>query len=224
MDNLKRAAAERAVQDYVESGMVVGLGTGSTAAWVVRTIGSRLSTGELQDVTGIPTSEQTAALARELNIPLASLTEARPEVTLDGADEVGPGLALIKGLGGALLREKIVASAGDGLIVVADHSKMVDLLGRGPLPVEVEPFGWEVTRDALIALGCEAELRIKDGKPFRTDGGHYTIDCSFGAITGPEALEMEIKRIPGALECGLFTGITLAAVIGREEGAEVIKA
>lgn len=224
MDNLKRAAAERAVQDYVESGMVVGLGTGSTAAWVVRTIGSRLSTGELQDVTGIPTSEQTAALARELNIPLASLDEARPEVTLDGADEVGPGLALIKGLGGALLREKIVASAGDGLIVVADHSKMVDLLGRGPLPVEVEPFGWEVTRDALIALGCEAELRIKDGKPFRTDGGHYTIDCSFGAITGPEALEMEIKRIPGALECGLFTGITLAAVIGREEGAEVIKA
>lgn len=224
MDNLKRAAAERAVQDYVESGMVVGLGTGSTAAWVVRTIGARLSTGELQDVTGIPTSEQTAALARELNIPLASLDEARPEVTLDGADEVGPGLALIKGLGGALLREKIVASAGDGLIVVADHSKMVDLLGRGPLPVEVEPFGWEVTRDALIALGCEAELRIKDGKPFRTDGVHYTIDCSFGAITGPEALEMEIKRIPGALECGLFTGITLAAVIGREEGAEVIKA
>lgn len=224
MDNLKRAAAERAVQDYVESGMVVGLGTGSTAAWVVRTIGSRLSTGELQDVTGISTSEQTAALARELNIPLASLDEARPEVTLDGADEVGPGLALIKGLGGALLREKIVASAGDGLIVVADHSKVVDLLGRGPLPVEVEPFGWEVTRDALIALGCEAELRIKDGKPFRTDGGHYTIDCSFGAITGPEALEIEIKKIPGALECGLFTGITLAAVIGREERAEVIKA
>ena len=141
-EDSKRAAAERAVAEYVESGMVVGLGTGSTASFAVRRVGALLAAGELEDVRGVPTSARTAAIAREEGIPLVALSEARPRFTIDGADEIGPGLALIKGLGGALLREKIFASAGDGLVVVADETKLVDSRGAGPLPVEGEPFGY----------------------------------------------------------------------------------
>jgi ribose 5-phosphate isomerase A len=228
-DELKRAAAHEAVARYAESGMTLGLGTGSTSVWAVRRIGELLAEGELRDVRGIPTSESTAALAREVGIPLLSLAEARPDLTIDGADEIGPGLNLIKGLGGALLREKIVAaSSRDGLVVVADGSKPVDTLGMGPLPVEVEPFGWEATFEALAGLGCEPRLRLLDEgeDPFVTDGGHYTVDCLFGGIPEPAVLEAEIKEIPGALECGLFTGLARAAVVARGEsegGVEVIE-
>jgi ribose 5-phosphate isomerase A len=219
MEDPKRAAAEKAVEVYVRSGMVLGLGTGSTSVWAVRKVGKLLSSGDLEGVRGIPTSEETAALAREVGIPLADLSEALPDVDIDGADEIGPGLALIKGRGGALLREKIVASAAGGIVVVAEGSKSVEELGRGPLPVEVEPFGWEATRYALSSLGCETELRTEDGEqPFVTDGGHYTIDCSFGSIPDPEALEAEIKCIPGALENGLFVGLTRATVVAGEDG------
>ena len=223
----KRAAAERVVAVYVESGMVLGLGTGSTVSFGVRKVGELLASGELEDVRGIPTSEQTADLAREVGIPLLGLSEARPRLTIDGADEVGPGLALIKGLGGALLREKIVADASEGgLIVVVDESKLVDVLGQGPLPVEVEPFGWEVTLEALKALGCEPELRMDhedSERPYVTDGGNYTADCRFASIPDPVSLEDEIKRIPGALECGLFVGLARAVVVGRSGGTEVIE-
>jgi ribose 5-phosphate isomerase A len=154
----------------------------------------------------------------------------RPEITIDGADEIGPGLALIKGGGGSLLREKIVAHAtepGGGLIVVADGSKLVASLSKHSLPVEVEPFGWEVTLQDLASLGCEPELRM-DGKerenPFVTDGGHYTADCRFASIPDPAGLEREVKSIPGALECGLFVGLARAAVVTRLEGTEVIEA
>lgn len=233
---LKRAAAERAVDEYVESGMVVGLGTGSTAAYAVRRIGARISAGELADIRGVPTSARTAALAREEGIRLVTLPEARPLLTIDGADEIGPDLALIKGRGGALLREKIVASAGDGLIVIADVTKLFDSLGAGPLPVEVEPFGWEVTLEDLASLGCEPTLRLQGAgsqtgdpnHPYVTDGGHYTADCLFpGGILDPAALEVEIKRIPGALECGLFVGLAQAAVVAYDEaggGTEIILA
>jgi ribose 5-phosphate isomerase A len=223
----KRAAAERVVAGYVESGMVLGLGTGSTVSFGVRKVGELLASGELEDVRGIPTSEQTADLAREVGIPLLGLSEAGPRLTIDGADEVGPGLALIKGLGGALLREKIVADASEGgLIVVVDESKLVDVLGQGPLPVEVEPFGWEVTLEALKALGCEPELRMDhedSERPYVTDGGNYTADCRFASIPDPVSLEDEIKRIPGALECGLFVGLARAVVVGRSGGTEVIE-
>jgi ribose 5-phosphate isomerase A len=223
----KRAAAERAVTGYVESGMVLGLGTGSTVSFGVRKVGELLASGELEDVRGVPTSEQTADLAREVGIPLLGLSEAGPRLTIDGADEVGPGLALIKGLGGALLREKIVADASEGgLIVVVDESKLVDVLGQGPLPVEVEPFGWEVTLEALKALGCEPELRMDhedSERPYVTDGGNYTADCRFASIPDPVSLEDEIKRIPGALECGLFVGLARAVVVGRSGGTEVIE-
>lgn len=224
----KRAAAHGAVDGWVESGMTVGLGTGTTAAFVVRRIGELLRAGGLRGVRGIPTSEETAALAREVGVPLVSLAGAWPDLTIDGADEIDPGLSVIKGRGGALLREKIVAAAGEGgLVVVADGSKVVGSLGEGPLPVEVEPFGWEATMDALAALGCEPELR-KDPSdpvhPFVTDGGHYTVDCLFPSIPDPAALEAEIKAIPGALECGLFVGLVRAAVVAGEGGVEVMGA
>ena len=227
MDELKRTAAERAVAEYVRSGMVVGLGTGSTAAFVVRRVGELISNGELEDVRGVATSRRTAELAGEVGVPLVTLEEARPAVTIDGADEIGPGLNLIKGGGGSLLREKIVAHAtepGGGLVVVADGSKLVDSLGGYPLPVEVEPFGWEATVQDLASLGCEPELRMDGKNPFVTDGGHYTADCRFASIPDPAGLEREVKSIPGALECGLFVGLARAAVMSRPDGTKFIEA
>ncbi len=224
----KRDAGFAAVERYVESGMVVGLGTGSTASFAVRRIGELIAAGELGGIVGIPTSARTAALAEEVGIPLTTLSEARPRLTIDGADEISPDLDLIKGRGGALLREKIVASASEeGLIVVADAGKLVDSLGVGPLPVEVDAFGWEATLEALAALGCEPELRMDQtdpDRPFVTDGGHYTVDCSFGPIPDPASLEVEIKGIPGALECGLFVGLARVAVVAGEAGVEVVEA
>ena len=224
VEEFKRAAAHTAVESYVESGMTVGLGTGSTAFWVVKRIGELLTSGELRDVRGIPTSRRTADQARGEGIKLVDLSEASPSLTIDGTDEVSPELNLIKGLGGALLREKIVAASGDGLIVVADESKLVDTLGKGPLPVEVEPFGWESTVEALSGLGCEPTLRMDGPEPFVTDGGHYTVDCAVPSIPDPAALEQEIKHIPGALETGLFVGLCRAAVIAREDGAKIMEA
>ena len=227
MDELKRTAAERAVAEYVRSGMVVGLGTGSTAAFVVRRVGELISNGELEDVRGVATSRRTAELAGEVGVPLVMLEEARPAVTIDGADEIGPGLNLIKGGGGSLLREKIVAHAtepGGGLVVVADGSKLVDSLGGHPLPVEVEPFGWEATLQDLASLGCEPELRMNGKNPFVTDGGHYTADCRFASIPDPAGLEREVKSIPGALECGLFVGLARVAVMSRPDGTKFVEA
>jgi ribose 5-phosphate isomerase A len=227
LDELKRTAAERAVAEYVRSGMVVGLGTGSTAAFVVRRVGELISNGELEDVRGVATSRRTAELAGEVSVPLVTLEEARPAVTIDGADEIGPGLNLIKGGGGSLLREKIVAHAtepGGGLVVVADGSKLVDSLGGHPLPVEVEPFGWEATLQDLASLGCEPELRMNGKNPFVTDGGHYTADCRFASIPDPAGLEREVKSIPGALECGLFVGLARVAVMSRPDGTKFVEA
>ncbi|MBA2442390.1 MAG: ribose-5-phosphate isomerase RpiA [Rubrobacter sp.] len=217
---MKRAAAERAVEEYVEPGMVVGLGTGSTAYWAIRRIGALLSSGELREVRGVATSTQTTAQAGEAGVPLVTLAQARPDLTLDGADEIDPYLNLIKGRGGALLREKIVAAAGGVMVVIADESKLVDPLGKGSVPVEVDPFGWESTVEALASLGCEAELRREPpegpgSEPRPTDGGHYTVDCYFSRIDAPRVLEAEMKRIPGALETGLFLGLCRAAVVGR---------
>jgi ribose 5-phosphate isomerase A len=227
-DGPKREAANAAVERYVVSGMVVGLGTGSTATFAVQRIGELVASGELREVRGVPTSARTTALANELGIPLATLSEAHPRFTIDGADEISPELALIKGRGGALLREKIVASSSEeGLIVVADSSKLVGSLGAGPLPVEIDSFGWESTLEALASLGCEPELRMDwtdPGRPFVTDGGHYTADCTFEQITDPTSLEVEIKHIPGALECGLFVGLARAAVVASENETDVIEA
>ncbi len=222
-EELKRAAAERAVAEHVESGMVVGLGTGSTAAFAVRRIGELVTSGELRGIRGIPTSARTAALANEAGIVLATLSDTRPRLTIDGADEIDPNLILIKGRGGALLREKIVAAASEeGLVVVADATKRVDSLGEGPLPVEIDSFGWEATLEALASLGCRPELRMewKDSdRPYVTDGGHYIADCLFPSIPDPAELEAAIKSIPGSLECGLFVGLARTAVVAYGEGA-----
>ena len=223
-----RSAAHAAVDAHVDSGMTVGLGSGSAASLAVKRIGELLSSGELEDVRGIPTSEATARLARETGIPLIGLSQGRPEVTIDGADEIQAGrLALIKGHGGALLREKIVAAASGGLIVGADASKLVKRLGRDVLPVEVEPFGWESTSEALSYLGCEPRLRPHDRdpeRPFVTDGGNYTLDCRFSSITDPGPLEVAIKRVPGALECGLFVGLAKVAYVAHEDGTRAMAA
>ena len=227
-DEFKREAANAAVERYVRSGMVVGLGTGTTATLAVRRIGELIASGDLESVSGVPTSARTMALANELGIPLATLADTRPHLTIDGTDEVAPDLALIKGRGGALLREKIVASSSEqGLIVVADSTKVVDLLGAGPLPVEIDPFGWQATLQALASLGCEPELRMDQDDPdhpFVTDGGHYTADCQFDPISDPASLEIEIKKIPGALECGLFISIAQTAMIAGENGTQSIEA
>ena len=206
VDALKRAAAEAAVQ-MVENGMVVGLGSGSTAAFAVEALARRHRQG-LRFV-GIPTSENTATQARAAGIPLTSFSEHRQiDLTIDGADEVERGtLNLIKGLGGALLREKIVAAANDRLAIVVDGRKMVERLGaQTSLPVEVVTFGLEATRESLEVLGASARLRMSSGHAFVTDNGNRVFDCDFGRIDDPARLEERIKRIVGAVESGLFVG------------------
>src|ERR1700746_1750272 len=201
---LKRAAAEAAVQ-LVEDGMVVGLGSGSTAAFAVEALARRHRQG-LRFV-GIPTSERTATLAKGADIPLTSFSEHRQiDLTIDGADEVERGtLNLIKGLGGALLREKIVAAASHRLAIVVDGSKLVDRLGtRPPVPVKVVAFGLEATRESLEVLGANARARLSSGRPFITDGGNRILDCDFGRIADPARLDERIRRIVGVVESGLF--------------------
>ena len=222
-DRLKRAAAERAVA-FVESGMVVGLGTGSTAAFVVECLASRVAQGLA--VVAIPTSEKTAALARRLGIPLAGFAEhSRIDLAIDGADEVERGsLHLIKGRGGALLREKIVAAASERFIVVVDHEKLVDRLGKNaPVPVEIEQFGWQATAAALRRLGGEPRLRIAaEHRPFVTDGGNFILDCQFGPIADPQRTEQLVKLTVGVVENGLFVGRSSTVVIGYEGGVEIM--
>jgi ribose 5-phosphate isomerase A len=217
--NLKQIAAERAAEEVVD-GMIVGLGTGSTAAFMVEALGRRVQAG--LKIIGIPTSEATASQARGLGIPLTTLDEhSSIDLTIDGADEIDPSLNLIKGLGGALLREKIVASASKRLIVIADESKLVEKLGvRTAVPVEVVPFGWKVTAEGLEEIGAKCKLRFGvDGKsPILTDGGHYIVDCKFDGIEEPLTVASQIDGITGVVEHGLFLGLTSAVFVGAEGG------
>lgn len=222
-DQLKRAAAQGALH-YVKDGMVLGLGTGSTAGFVVQALGARMATG--LKIVGIPTSERTATLARSLGIPLATFAEyQRIDLTIDGADEVErDSLNLIKGLGGALLREKIVAAASCRLIVVVDQEKLVDRLGvKTPIPVEVVQFGWQSTAAALEKLGATLRLRhAAEDHPFITDGGNYILDCRFGGITDARSLEAKINSIVGVVECGLFVGRSSDVIVATTDGVEVL--
>ncbi|WP_441724614.1 MULTISPECIES: ribose-5-phosphate isomerase RpiA [unclassified Inquilinus] len=222
----KRAAGEAAAA-LVEDGMRLGLGTGSTVRWVLEALGRRIRDEGLR-VTGIPTSEHTAARARDLGIPLTDFaaTEAL-DLCIDGADEVERGtLRLIKGLGGALLREKIVAEAAGRFVAVVDASKIVDVLGaKAPLPVEVTEFGWEATARRLAALGGTPVLRRRDGAVLRTDGGNLILDCAgFAPIRDPLGLQRELKAIAGVVETGLFlAGAEQAIVGGADGGVEVLR-
>jgi len=222
-DQLKRAAALRAIEE-VDDGMIVGLGTGSTAAFVVEGLAARVAGG--LRVVGIPTSERTAAQARRLRIPIATFAEhQRLDLTIDGADEVAlDTLDLIKGLGGALLREKIVAAASDRLIIVVDQEKLVDRLGEHtPVPVEVTQFGWQVTSVALARLGCTPQPRYTSGgQPYVTDGGNYIIDCRFGPLDDPSTIEHRIAKTVGTVESGLFVGRTSLVVVASAAGVEVL--
>ncbi|MBN7756152.1 ribose-5-phosphate isomerase RpiA [Nitratireductor aquimarinus] len=220
MRELKIEAA-RAALDQVQDGMRLGIGTGSTAEEFVRVLAERVAGG--LSVIGVPTSERTAALCKELGVPLTTLDET-PELdlTIDGADEIGPELGLIKGGGGALLREKIVAAASQRMIVIADKTKMVESLGRFPLPIEVNAFGLRATVVAIekVAkeLGLEGPLAVRerDGKPFVTDGGHLIVDASFGRIPDPRALAIALNAIPGVVEHGLFLDLADTAFVAGD--------
>ncbi len=217
----KRDAAERAVE-LVKSGMVVGLGTGSTAALAVEAISRKLASGKLKDILGIPTSRQTRELAHSLGIPLITLEERLAvDVTIDGADEVDPDGNLIKGHGGALLWEKIVAVSSDTYVIIVDESKLVERLGvRCAVPVEVIPFGWATHVETVRTLGGDATLRTKGtGEPFLTDSGHYIVDCLFeNGMDDPERVDRTLRDRPGVVETGLFLGMAPEVIVGRGAG------
>jgi ribose 5-phosphate isomerase A len=224
----KQQAAERAL-DYLSDGMRVGLGTGTTAARFVDLVGARVKAG--LRLVGVPTSEATRMQAEHLGIPLSTLDETPfLDLTVDGADELDGELRLIKGGGGALLREKIVATASERMIVIADASKRVQTLGAYPLPVEVVRFGLAATRNMVEVLAAEAGcqggvlLRVSDdGRPFITDSGNFILDCAFGQIIDPEALDEALKLVPGVVENGLFLGIADMAIVAGPDGVSVFE-
>lgn len=229
IDTAKFVAAKRAVQ-FVEDGMRVGLGTGSTAAWMVRCLGERVRAEGLK-ITGVPTSSRTAELARQVGIEVTTLDEAKwLDLTIDGTDEYDPDLCLIKGGGGAHLQEKVVATASDRMVVIADPTKAVDTLGAFPLPIEVIPFGLQTTKSlvedllgAMEVLGTNAVLREKDGKAFVTDEGNHIIDLHLKRISEPRKLSMVLNQVPGVVENGLFIDVCDAVVVGHGDGrVEVI--
>lgn len=227
-DDWKQQAAERALT-LVEDGMTLGLGTGSTAARFVDLVGQKVKAG--LRVRCVPTSEATRVQAERLGIALITLDQ-QPylDITVDGADELDSELRLIKGGGGALLIEKIVATASGRMVVIADASKQVDTLGRFPLPVEIVRFGFGATRNMIEVLaadaGCRGEIKQRmrpDGQPFVTDSGNFILDCAFGRIDEPEALDEALKLIPGVVENGLFLGIADAAIVAGPDGVVMLE-
>jgi ribose 5-phosphate isomerase A len=228
MDDLKRQAAARALE-YVQDGMKLGLGTGSTAKHFVELLGERVRDG--LKVVGVPTSEVTRADAERCGIALTTLDEIdRLDLTVDGADEIDPALNVIKGGGGALLREKIVAAASDRMIVIADDSKWVEVLGRFPLPVEVIPFGLAATQraiaEAFARTGVSGQMVVrkgKDGHVFVTDGGHWIIDAHLGRITDAPRLAERLASIPGVVEHGLFIGLVSSIMLAGSQGIRVVE-
>ncbi|QIO99887.2 MULTISPECIES: ribose-5-phosphate isomerase RpiA [Bradyrhizobium] len=232
MDQLKRQAAARALEE-VRDGMQLGLGTGSTAKHFVELLGERVAAG--LKVIGVPTSEATRLDAIRCGVPLTTLDEIdHLDITIDGADEIDPELNLIKGGGGALLREKIVAAASDRMIVIADDTKWVPTLGKFPLPIEVIPFGLGATRRAIekafAECGVSGQMAVrnakggdKDGHVFVTDGGHWIVDAKLGRIEDPARLAKALSVIPGVVEHGLFIGLASSAVLAGGEGIRVIE-
>jgi ribose 5-phosphate isomerase A len=215
--NAKQLAAEKAVS-FLESGMTVGLGTGSTAYWAIEKIGEKVK-HEGWKIKAIATSLRSEDQARSLGIPILDFSSIKLiDITIDGADEVNGQLDLIKGGGGALLREKIVATNSKQMIVVADESKWVHTLGKFPLPVEVVHFGWERTFEKLQLLGCEAKRRMIGTEPYLTDNGNYIVDCAFEFIENPPALHESVNAITGVVDNGLFIHIAKKLVLGFNNG------
>ncbi len=226
IDDLKKQAAQRAVEQ-VESGMVVGLGHGSTAIYAVQRIAQLIGEEQLHDVVGVPCSRGVEAAARELGIPLTTLEKnPRIDLTIDGADEVSPQLDLIKGGGGALLREKVVAQASAREIIVVDESKLSPALGtKRSVPIEVVPFGWRAEADFLSALaGGFALRRVDDGSRFETDQGNYILDCNFGPIEDPRTLAAQLNERAGIVEHGIFLGLASEVIVAGPEGIRQLSA
>ena len=225
---VQKQNAANAALEYVEDGMKLGLGTGSTAELFIEALGKKVAEG--LNVLCVPTSEATRQQAEALDIPLVDLNdEPILDLTIDGADELDRHLNLIKGGGGALLREKIVATSSRKMIVIADETKVVDKLGKFPLPVEVVQFGARATAFMVHTVatwaGCEGEITLRkddDGNPVRTDGNNLILDCHFGVIEDPEKLLSGLSSIPGVVECGLFIGIAKLAIIGTDDGVKKI--
>lgn len=227
--DLAKINAAAAALDYVKDGMTLGLGTGTTSAHFVRLLGERVRQG--LKVRGVPTSEATAELAKQAGVPLIDVGRVGVgaiDLDIDGTDEIDPRFRLIKGGGGALLREKIIAAASAHMIVIADETKAVDVLGEFPLPVEVTPFGLPLTAEhvyaALKKTGCpgsEIVLREKDGVPFVTDGGNHILDAHAKRIPSPDSLAEALKRIPGVVEHGMFLGLARTAILGKAKGVEI---
>ncbi|CAM3894108.1 ribose 5-phosphate isomerase A [Bacillus mobilis] len=217
MMNLKQLAGEYAA-NFVKDGMKVGLGTGSTVYWLIQKLGERVKEG--LSIQAVPTSKETEVLAKQLSIPLIPLNEIGIlDLTIDGADEIDSNLQLIKGGGGALLREKIVATSSKELIIIADESKLVTHLGTFPLPVEITPFSWKQTESKIQALGCQTTLRLKNNETFITDNNNLIIDCVFPHdISNPANLHTQLKMITGVVETGLFVNMTSKAIIGTKNG------
>ncbi len=224
-DQLKKQAGEAAA-GLVEDGMVVGLGTGSTAACAIEALGNRIASEGLR-IVGIPTSERTIEQAQRLHIPLTTFAKhTQIDLTIDGADEILPGpLYLIKGHGGALLREKIVAASSSRMVVVADDTKLVKTLGElCSVPTEIVPFGWESTQQKLERLNARPKLRLgANGKPYITDGGHYILDCAFGAMSDPKEIAHHLDHVVGLVEHGLFLKFATEAVIASADGIKILK-
>ena len=229
----QKALAAAAALDFVESGMILGLGSGSTAELFVAQLGEAIKSGALEQIQGVPTSESTAALAREVGVPLIPVDQAsRIDLTVDGADEVDGRFRLIKGGGGCLLREKIIANASDLMVVLVDETKLVTDLGAYPLPVEVDPFAFTITAkkifDALRQAGVKSpdiNLRRKgDGpQPFLTDGGNYILDCACRRLPDPEEAADNLSAIPGVVEHGLFIDLARVLIVGEDGGARVME-
>lgn len=219
-DEYKRIVGEKAAE-YVKDGMTVGLGTGSTVKWTILKLGEMVADG--LRIRGMPTSNQTELLATQCNIPLVDFSVViELDITIDGADEVNPSLDLIKGGGGALLREKLVAAASKQFIVVADESKLVKNLGNFPLPVEIVRFAWETTEKRITDFGIEPTLRLKDNEPFVSDNGNYILDCRCGQIENAADLHARLKAMVGVVETGLFIGMTETVIVGGAKGARLV--
>ena len=217
VESHKRSAAERAVE-LVRPGMIVGLGTGSTARYFIDGLGRKVADG--LKVLAVATSDESGRLAKAAGIAIADRIAGELDLAVDGADEIDPVINCIKGRGGALLREKIVAHASRRFVLVADESKLVGRLGRGPVPVEILPFLWEATSRSIESLGGRPELRLAAGEPYRTDNGNLVLDTSFGIVDA--GLGLALRGIPGVIEHGLFFGLARAAIIGSASGIRVM--
>src|SRR6266851_2166430 len=217
VESQKRAAAERALE-LLRPGTIVGVGTGSTARYFIDGLGRRVREG--LTVTAVVTSDESRRLAEAAGIPITDRIDGGLDLAVDGADEIDPAVNCIKGRGGALLREKFVAHASRRFVLVADESKLVGRLGRGPVPVEILPFLWEATSRSIESLGGRPELRLAAGEPYKTDNGNLVLDTSFGAVDA--ALGVALHAIPGVIEHGLFFGMARAAIVGSAAGVRIL--